>query len=219
MSYYHDMVLIQDISNSQELKIMSNERGKSRVLTSSEFKRVVKMQESNKYGVRNICCLYISFYLGLRAKEISALKIGTFVDTSGNLKKEILLKRQMTKGLVQRRCYLTNDKLIKVLRKYMEIRNKSSYNNLEAPLILSQKKSSFTPDTMQKLFSTMYRQVGLDGATSHSGRRSFANLLIDSGTGISHVQKLMGHKNIQTTTLYIDENPKLLGKISSGINI
>jgi integrase/recombinase XerD len=65
----------------------------------------------------------------------------------------------------------------------------------------------------------MYRQVGLDGATSHSGRRSFANLLIDSGTGISHVQKLMGHKNIQTTTLYIDENPKLLGKISSGINI
>jgi integrase/recombinase XerD len=198
---------------------MSNERGKSRVLTSSEFKRVVNMQESKKYGIRNICCLYISFYLGLRAKEISALKIGTFVDTSGNLKKEILLKRKMTKGMVQRRCYLTNDKLIKVLNKYLELRNKSNYNNLDAPLILSQKGSSFTPDTIQKLFSSMYRLVGLDGASSHSGRRSFATKLIENGTGITHVQKLLGHKNIQTTTLYIDENPKLLGKITSGINI
>jgi integrase/recombinase XerD len=72
---------------------------------------------------------------------------------------------------------------------------------------------------MQKLFSSMYRLVGLDGASSHSGRRSFATKLIENGTGITHVQKLLGHKNIQTTTLYIDENPKLLGKITSGINI
>ena len=74
---------------------MSKEKGKSRVLTSSELKRVVKMQQSNKYGIRNTCCLYISYFLGLRAKEIASLKIGTFVDTSGNLKKEILLKKKM----------------------------------------------------------------------------------------------------------------------------
>ena len=198
---------------------MNDERGKSRVLSSAEFKRVVKMQENNKHGVRNTCCLYISFFLGLRAKEIASLNIGTFVDTSGNLKKEILLKRKMTKGMVQRRCYLTNDKLIKVVRNYLELRNKSTYNNLDAPLILSQKGSSFTPDTMQKLFGSMYRQVGLDGASSHSGRRSFATKLIENGTGITHVQKLLGHKNIQTTTGYIAENPKLLGKISAGLNI
>ena len=65
---------------------MSNERGKARVLTSVEFKRVVKMQESNKHSLRNITCLYISFYLMLRAKEISNLTISTLVDKSGNLK-------------------------------------------------------------------------------------------------------------------------------------
>ena len=77
---------------------MSKETGKSRVLTSSEFKRVVNMQKSNKHGIRNTCCLYISYFLGLRAKEIASLTIGSFVDTSGNLKKEVLLKRKMTKN-------------------------------------------------------------------------------------------------------------------------
>ena len=64
-----------DISNRQGEFNMSSERGKARVLTSVEFKRVVKMQESNKHSLRNITCLYISFYLMLRAKEISNLTI------------------------------------------------------------------------------------------------------------------------------------------------
>jgi integrase/recombinase XerD len=79
---------------------MSKETVKSRILTNSKLKRVVKMQQPNKHGIRNTCCLYISYFLGLRAKEIASLNIGTFVYTSGNVKKEILLKRKMTKGSV-----------------------------------------------------------------------------------------------------------------------
>ena len=198
---------------------MSKETGKSRVLTSSEFKRVVKMQQTNKYGIRNICCLYISYFLGLRAKEIASLCISSFVDTSGNLKKEVLLKRKMTKNQVQRRCYLTNDKLKKVVTEYLEYRKKTNTYDLDAPLILSQKRCGFTPDTMQKLFGRMYSAVGLDGASSHSGRRTFATKLIENGVAITNVQKLLGHKNVQTTTLYIQENPMLLGKISASMNI
>jgi len=198
---------------------MSKETGKSRVLTSSEFKRVVKMQQTNKYGIRNICCLYISYFLGLRAKEIASLCISSFVDTSGNLKKEVLLKRKMTKNSVQRRCYLTNDKLKKVVTQYLDYRKNTNTYHLDAPLILSQKRCAFTPDTMQKLFARMYRAVGLDGASSHSGRRTFATKLIENGVGIKNVQTLLGHKSIQTTTLYIQENPALLGKISASMSM
>ena len=216
MSYYRINALIQDIFRRN---IMSQETGKSRVLTSSEFKRVVKMQQTNKYAIRNICCLYISYFLGLRAKEIASLTIGSFVDTSGNLKKEVLLKRKMTKNQVQRRCYLTNDKLKKVVTNYLELRKKTNTYHLDAPLILSQKRCAFTPDTMQKLFGRMYRAVGLDGASSHSGRRTFATKLIENGVAITNVQKLLGHKNVQTTTLYIQENPMLLGKISASMSM
>ena len=96
-----------------------------------------KILQSNKYKIRNTCFLYISYFLGLRAKEIPSLNIGTFVDTSENLKKEILLKRKINKGSVQRRCYLTNDKLKKVVGEYLELRKKLSSYHVDAPLILS----------------------------------------------------------------------------------
>ena len=37
----------------------------------------------------------------------------------------------------------------------------------------------------------------------------------DDGIALTNVQKLLGHKNVQTTTGYIQENPMLLGKISA----
>ena len=125
----------------------------------------------------------------------------------------------MTKNSVQRRCYLTNDKLKKIVTQYLEYRKNTNAYHLDSPLILSQKRCAFSPDTMQKLFGRMYRQVGLDGATSHSGRRTFATKLIENGVGIKNVQTLLGHKSIQTTTLYIQENPALLGKISAGMSM
>ena len=59
----------------------------------------------------------------------------------------------------------------------------------------------------------------MDGASSHSGRRTFATKLIENGVGIKNVQTLLGHKNIQTTTLYVQENPAILGKISASMSI
>ena len=61
---------------------------------------------------------------------------------------------------------------------------------------------------MQKIFGGMYRQVGLDSASSHSGRRTFSTKLIDDGIALTSVQELLGHKNIQTITGNIQENPR-----------
>ena len=62
----------------------------------------------------------------------------------------------------------------------------------------------------------MYQAVGLEGARSHSGRRAFATRLLESGIGIRNVQTLMGHSSINTTVIYSQENPVLLGKITEG---
>jgi integrase/recombinase XerD len=198
---------------------MNKERGKARVLTSAEFKRVVKMQEGNKHSLRNITCLYISFYLMLRAKEIANLTISTFVDKNGNLKNEILLKSSMTKGAKQRRVYLTNEKMRKVVSEYLDMRKKTNTYHLDSPLIVSQKGGHFTPDTMQKLFGRMFAQVGLEGARSHSGRRTGATRLIENGVGIRNIQVLLGHSNISSTIIYLQENPAVLGKISNKLSI
>jgi integrase/recombinase XerD len=65
----------------------------------------------------------------------------------------------------------------------------------------------------------MSRQVGLDSASSHSGRRTFATKLIDDGIALTNVHKFLRHKIVQKTTGYIQENPMLLVKISAGMKM
>ena len=52
--------------------IMGRE-GKAKVLTASEFKRLLVIAKNGKHAIRNVVMIYCSYGLGLRAKEITSL--------------------------------------------------------------------------------------------------------------------------------------------------
>ena len=198
---------------------MITEKGKAPVLSPEQFKRTIKFQKSTKYGLRNRVLLMISFYLGLRAKEMSSLIVADLVDRNGDLKEECMLKKHQTKRSKQRRFYLTNEKLKKVLVEYLETKKDRDGNlDLDQPLIKSQKGGAFDPNTLQQLFHQMYKCVGIE-ASSHSGRRTMATRQADRGVSIRNLQVILGHSSISSTALYISENPRILGKISSEYSI
>ena len=62
--------------------------GKARVLTSSEFKRVLTIAKDEHFAHRNTAILYCSFGLGLRAKEIASLKISDLFDNNFKILEE-----------------------------------------------------------------------------------------------------------------------------------
>ena len=65
-----------------------------------------------------------------------------------------------------------------------------------------------TPLSIVVWFNRAYRFLGLDGCSSHSGRRTFitqaARLVHTAGGSLRDVQLLAGHASIQTTQRYID---------------
>jgi len=52
--------------------------------------------------------------------------------------------------------------------------------------------------------------AGIDGASSHSGRRQFVTELADKGLNARLVQVLARHKHLSTTQRYIDVNENAL---------
>jgi integrase/recombinase XerD len=70
---------------------------------------------------------------------------------------------------------------------------------------------------LQQVFKRLYRQAGIDGASSHSGRRTFATRLIEKGIDIKAVSRLMGHGTVAMTAEYVEDNPARLKNITREI--
>jgi len=60
------------------------------------------------------------------------------------------------------------------------------------------------------LFNRIYKMAGIDGASSHSGRRQFVTQLADRGINARLVQVLARQKHLSTTQRYIDLNENAL---------
>ena len=191
--------------------------GKARVLTSSEFKRLIAIAKDANYSHRNVALIYCSFGLGLRAKEIASLKISDFFDEELNILEEVNLTRSMTKGEKQRHIYINHPKVIEALQNHIKtMKEKQSINfKYHSPLFISKFKSRFTPDGMQKWFKKLFDKAGIKAASSHSGRRTFITRLIEQGADIKAVSLLAGHSSITTTAGYVDSNPDRLKRISN----
>ncbi|HDR8936248.1 TPA: tyrosine-type recombinase/integrase, partial [Burkholderia vietnamiensis] len=55
-----------------------------------------------------------------------------------------------------------------------------------------------------------YKDAGLKGASSHSGRRSFASRLVYRGATVEEVSLLLGHASIDDSLRYIEPNPAIM---------
>src|SRR4051812_6076828 len=100
-------------------------RGKARVPSESELKRLFSVARNGLHGLRNGAVLAVSYRLGLRAKEISALRIADVVDAQGNLRDECALSAAATKGGRPRIAYLSNPALRWALKAYLDGRRKA----------------------------------------------------------------------------------------------
>ena len=181
---------------------------KAKTLNSQEIRRVLDHISTRKHSVRNRAILQTSFLSGMRVGEIASLKYRDVVDGEGNIKNQILLTADMTKGSEARIVFI-NEKLRKELQAYIAV-----YKPVDTSLkfFYSQKKTSdgFTANTLTQYFHYLYKGAGIEGASSHSGRRSFITSIASKGVSVRVLMSLAGHRHLGTTQKYIDVNDDLL---------
>jgi integrase/recombinase XerD len=99
-----------------------------------------------------------------------------------------------------------NDRLRKEIATYLR-----TIEDVDAgkSLFPTQKRATFSANTLCQTINVIYRRAGIDGATSHSGRRTFITTLASKGIGVRVLAALAGHRNIATTQAYIDVNDEM----------
>lgn len=180
----------------------------AKLLTVQERKRLAAVIDSKRHATRNHTAVALSFYAGLRACEIAALRIGDVFDGEGGVRDTIQLSAAQTKGN-DAATVLVNKRLAQQLKRYA-VQHPKRIQQPTAPLIYSAKGGSFTAQTIVNLFQVLYKAAGIAGASSHSGRRQFVTELADKGINARVIQALARHKHLNTTMRYIDLNENKL---------
>jgi integrase/recombinase XerD len=87
----------------------------AQTLNEAQLRRVIHYCRSRRHPVRDETIILVSFYAGLRAKEIAALTVGNVFDEEGDVRTQFILSVQQSKGGQTRTVYL-NQRLRKALR-------------------------------------------------------------------------------------------------------
>lgn len=178
----------------------------AKTLTAQELRHALGQAALSRHAARDKAMLLLTHLAGMRVGEVAALRVGDVLDADGNVRGELRLGAHQTKGNVGRVVFI-NDRLQKELAVYARtLRSREA----AAPFFMTQKRTGFSANSLTQHFIALYKRAGLEGATSHSGRRTFITNLAAQGVSVRVLAALAGHRSIQTTQRYIDVNDNML---------
>ncbi len=155
---------------------------------------------SNIENLKHKAILSLGFSCGLRVSEVINLKIED-IDS-----KRMIVHIKNSKGRKDRIIPLSPT-LLEILREYFKSFNPTLY------LFNGQFKNTYSSGSCNKIVKKYL------GSTYHFHqlRHSMATTLLENGTDLSLIQKLLGHTNIKTTMIYTHVSQALLTNITMPI--
>ena len=186
----------------------------AKILSLDDFNDLLVFASCTRHPLRNRVIVLLAAKAGLRAGEIARLAWDMVLGPTGDIGSAIELRDHVAKNGGGRLIPIHPD-LRQALAEYRNIATSIG------PVIRSERGGQMTPQSVVVWFNRAFRYVGLDGCSSHSGRRTFitraARLVHHAGGSLRDVQLLAGHRSIQTTQHYIDGDSDAQRKLVSMI--
>lgn len=209
-------------------------------LKPGQIRHLLRVTEAtSRHPERDCLVLLLGITCGMRVTEIAQIEVADVLFSSGALRSEVSLRAAITKGCRQRCIYLTHRLTVEAMERYVAYRIErglgteltgAQYRGLspETTLILTHKGSRFylntkrrineageqvdylACDSLQSHITRLYKDAGIKGGSSHSGRRTFADGVLRSTGDIETVQQLLGHASLDHCLPYLTIDPKRL---------
>ena len=143
-------------------------RQPAKTVLPAEVDLLLRYAENRRYADRNRVIVLLSFRAGLRACEISGLKWEMVLGSDGAVGDQILLAQGITKGGRGHTIPMHSQ-----LKEALQILHSAQGEPMTGHVLRSERKGRFKTQSVVNWFAAAYRDMGLVGCSSHSGRRTF----------------------------------------------
>ncbi len=182
LQFFYENVLHKKFS--EEIPLAKNKPKLPTVLNKEEIKSILAATTNLKHKLT----LSLLYYSGLRLSEVIHLQ---WEDLDWERK---VIHLKTAKGEKERIIFF-HEALMKPLKEY----------GIDecGPILRSERGRLYTGRTIEQIVKQSCWKAGITKrVTPHTFRHSFATHLLEAGADIRHIQKLLGHANLQTTQIY-----------------
>ena len=184
----------------------------AKLITPSVLRGMLSHVRHSRSPKRDRVIILLSVKAGMRAAEIAQLDWSMVLDVRGQINDTIALHDAIAKKRSGRRIPMHHD-----LRQALSALSRQA--KPRGPVIRSARGGAMRPNSIVNWFVQLFAELGLDGCSSHSGRRTFVTVAARNahraGCSLRDVQLLAGHRSIETTQRYIDGDTRGQRKLVS----
>jgi len=202
VKFYFEQVLCSDKLFFEEIPRPKKKSSLPKVPSKSDISKIFAQIENPKH----LLMLKLCYGMGLRVSEIVNLKI-TNIDS-----KRMLVHIEATK--CKRDRYVTLPaSILDDLRNYYKSYRPKVY------LFEGQYDGKYAIRSVQSVFKNAMKKAKINKTIGiHGLRHSYATHLLEYGTDMYFIQKLLGHKDIKTTEIYAKVSNRQLKNIKSPLD-
>lgn len=160
-----------------------------RVLTKLEYRA---LRDACRDDVRMSAIIEVLLQTGMRIGELAQLQVE---DVDLDKKKAYIRAYESRDG----RTIPLNDAALKSIKEYLEIRPESQNQTL----FLTKTGNPFLVRNIRTAIDRYFKLAGIEDAKVNDLRHTFIVHQLKSGTPLTYVSKLVGHKRLSTTEKYL----------------
>lgn len=191
-----------DGRNVWAIAVKVERHGQAKILTQEEIRRVFA---NGLMTDRDRALFGICLYTAARINEACSLRSLDAYTTEGQVRSELIIRKSNTKGKLGTRCIPVIQDLRLLLERYDPTPGQ--------PYLFPGRPGNtrlghITSDAASLILRQALKRIGIEGASSHSFRRTALTQMSNAGIPLRIIQEVSGHRNLEQLQRYLEVRPE-----------
>ena len=198
------------VSGRVYTKMKIERHGQAKILTQQEIELLFNkgLQTSRDRTLFGVC-----LYTACRIAEACSLMVKDIYTNSGTVRSTINFRKANTKGKLQTRTIPVIEDLRSLLTSW---RSHAGQTYLFPGRHPNHHWKHLHPDSADKILRKAFERADIEGASTHSFRRTALSQMSNAGIPLRIIQEISGHNNLEQLQRYLDVKPdQVKGAIAS----